>query len=684
MENICYYNKEYKCLKVFKYIALPVTIVNILIELKSKKLNIFQEIILKMCRCNQYENEKIKEVLNLDDRLINYIKNELESEGNIENKKITFKGEKILEDKITKIDKKEARLYYNNFTGEYLNFIDIKNEDYEIDKKIIRGNEIEIGTIGKPKKIKVFKVERGNKEIDKLEVNTFFRIRDKSLSFLKKKERNLSNNEKKENLKDIVKFEEINRKEFNYLLMHIDNEGNLYNPFDVKKEYYDNKLKKYLLKIKELKENLNDENNIKNKPSLREKDDNKKEIKNKIRQIIKLSSNKLEGKNELLELLKEFYFLDEIEDKKTYVSNIYKSFVAVLKEYYKELQNNNIFLESYNYEGFKNKLERLMINEFKLEFRNSYLKVNEKRMENSINSEVLMDLLVTILLLEQESSNRKLFDFAKRNSEFLEKLEKLKKLRDNIDHSGGGYENINQSDVLEYGELIIKFIEYIFNFDFLKIHTTQTNKNYEKNIREKSKKLLEINYNSIFESRFGNEILEIQYRYDMFKELKHKISKDMIMKKIGILLEKNLKELEEYVYKENIKLLSKKDKITIKDIKSKFFKNSFENLEIKKINKEFESLEENSFKTEKVERLFHFYKNGTLNTYVTVLLYSSLNNSNFLNKLLKELPEFFKECFLVSKYRGHNGKIDIDEDELNSLIENVYIIQEKYIKLKGE
>ena len=132
--NLYYSDEILEEYKEKKYFALPIKEVFIDLYIDRKKLNLYQEIILELYKCDCGNIEDIEEVLKLNgfhtenesnkerESLIKYIVDELKKLGYIKNDAITEAGNTILEENIDD-EKLLGSVFYNPFTQKYINFL---------------------------------------------------------------------------------------------------------------------------------------------------------------------------------------------------------------------------------------------------------------------------------------------------------------------------------------------------------------------------------------------------------------------------------------------------------------------------------------------------------------------------------------------------------------------------------
>ena len=230
--NLYYSNEILKGYKGKRYFALPIKEIFIDLYIDRKKLNLYQEIILELYKCDCGNIGDIEEVLKLNsfhtendnnkdrESLIKYIVDELKKLGYIKNNAITEEGNAILEENLDD-EKLLGSVFYNPFTQKYINFLLI-DELYKIngnEKNLYKievsekEEQIDFGTPGKPKKIEIeFLKEKDSLKIN-LTIDEFIEIISKELKILNSKleefyfnslDNNLAKSQKQEFLKEKI------------------------------------------------------------------------------------------------------------------------------------------------------------------------------------------------------------------------------------------------------------------------------------------------------------------------------------------------------------------------------------------------------------------------------------------------------------------------------------------------
>ena len=386
--NLYYSDEILEEYKEKKYFALPIKEVFIDLYIDRKKLNLYQEIILELYKCDCGNIEDIEEVLKLNgfhtenesnkerESLIKYIVDELKKLGYIKNDAITEAGNTILEENIDD-EKLLGSVFYNPFTQKYINFLLI-NDLYKLEDngknlnriKLTEEKEkiekINLGTPGKPKKIEIeFLKEKDSSKIN-LTIDEFIEIISKELKILNSKleefyfnslDNNLSKSQKQEflkekieDLKQIRKFKE-KTEEKSYVLISLDLEKNRVST-SFEPEVSDYRLREELKKELIIRDLIY--HNIDNDISEEEKIKTRKNYNNKEKEIIKDSNNQLSKLPNLVKKLANLSGLKEgIKNYKENIKIIYESFGEVLL----------YLLEDINLSKIKNKkmeLERIL------------------------------------------------------------------------------------------------------------------------------------------------------------------------------------------------------------------------------------------------------------------------------------------------------------------------------------
>ncbi|MGL4402818.1 MAG: hypothetical protein ACRCTS_03705 [Fusobacteriaceae bacterium] len=698
MENILYFNKKTSFRNKSEtgrfYLGIPVVKKDILIYLEEKKLNIFQEIILKLCYKGKKTLEELNDVLKLQDmELIEYIRSELVKlkylNGDYD---LTPEGEEALKSEVQEIDIKRGTIYYNLYTGDYLPGIHIENEKFEeIETEYKHKDEkkINFGTVGDPnfQRVEFQKVNFPPKE---LEINDFFEIVKIELEFLRiENDKSLYVKERIENLENICKIkqgEEVTGHILYCLSWDEENKKiSLETPF--KKEGLEEELTQKLLKENKIRKKITEEYELITSLDKAEQKIEKEENKKQIEYVENKSGGIFKKRPNLIRALSEICFdlVPKKEDSSKFVDSLYKTLTEILAYHIDNLDiKNNLKISNIEYEEILKKKFKLKKDSSEYNSLRKKLDVQKlkKGLTNNINKD-LYSLLGYSMIAEDGSDEEKIFKYTKERKDFFELVGLLIKLRNSKDHHSGQDETENESIDLymELREFVLETVKKLsgVNLD-LKDRIERDHEKYSK-IRESSfEKLKNLEFKGIDYFKYEKELLDIETSFQMFNQLGSITYKYQILKKIGILVEKNLKELGQYIRKDSIvELQDMKDSyIKFEEIAKHFFpereSDNFCSEEIKKLKKYQFTLNKN-----KVENLFRRFEMGTLNNYTAALLYSSKKASPVLSKLIKELPEFFEFPFVISNYRGHNGETDFSDEKLKEIIYFTYKLQIKYI-----
>ena len=727
--NLYYSNEILKGYKGKRYFALPIKEIFIDLYIDRKKLNLYQEIILELYKCDCGNIGDIEEVLKLNsfhtendnnkdrESLIKYIVDELKKLGYIKNNAITEEGNAILEENLDD-EKLLGSVFYNPFTQKYINFLLI-DELYKIngnEKNLYKievsekEEQIDFGTPGKPKKIEIeFLKEKDSLKIN-LTIDEFIEIISKELKILNSKleefyfnslDNNLAKSQKQEflkekieDLKQIRKFKE-KTEEKSYVLISLDLEKNrVSTSFDP--EISDYRLREELKKEPVIRNLIY--HNIDNDISEEEKIKIRINYGNKEEEIIKDSNNKLEKLPILVRNLSNLHGLEE--DKKNYKENIkiiYESFGEVLL----------YLLEDINLSKIRNKkmeLERILrnCNNYSDNLIDSYLNFDEK-LNHIKDNKKLKDVICHLIIAEEGKEKKKFQNYLRKDSNFLEFLKKLIDKRNVFSHSEE--DNIINTDEEKFGydfeleakKKLYEFIEKILDFKFEEstINFITIDEVTENQIREISNKKINNEFSDVIISKVRNELLETRIFFEYYKSFKSQIYKALFMNRVAVLLEANMqfvrKSLDKVLEIEEIKNYCKRDKklekLYLDEIDSNFFKHNIEN---EWINKEFNKIKDVYILVKKVEGARQNFSIGTLNNNAVTLL--ALKNKNrILQELINNCLDFFKLVFIVSNLRGHNGNFylknkddDMEEiEEVESFLKTVYEVEKKVLKFIG-
>nr|WP_314387843.1 hypothetical protein [uncultured Fusobacterium sp.] len=727
--NLYYSNEILKGYKGKKYFALPIKEIFIDLYIDRKKLNLYQEIILELYKCDCGNIGDIEEVLKLNsfhaendnnkdrESLIKYIVDELKKLGYIKNNAITEEGNAILEENLDD-EKLLGSVFYNPFTQKYINFLLI-DELYKIngnEKNLYKievaekEEQIDFGTPGKPKKIEIeFLKEKDSSKIN-LTIDEFIEIISKELKILNSKleefyfnslDNNLAKSQKQEflkekieDLKQIRKFKE-KTEEKSYVLISLDLEKNRVST-SFEPEISDYRLREELKKEPVIRNLIY--HNIDNDISEEEKIKIRINYNNKEEEIIKDSNNQLSKLPNLVKKLANLSGLKEgIKNYKENIKIIYESFGEVLL----------YLLEDINLSKIKNKkmeLERILrnCNNYSDKLIDSYLNFDEK-LNHIKDNKKLKDLICHLIIAEEGKEKKKFQNYLRKDSNFLEFLKKLIDKRNVFSHSEE--DNIINTDEekfeydfeLEAKKKLYEFIEKIFDFKFEEstINFITIDEVTENQIREISNKKINNEFSDVIISKVRNELLETRIFFEYYKSFKSQIYKALFMNRVAVLLEANMqlvrKSLDKVLEIEEIKNYCKRDKklekLYLDEIDSNFFKYNIEN---EWINKEFNKIKDVYILVKKVEGARQNFSIGTLNNNAVTLL--ALKNKNrILQELINNCLDFFKLVFIISNLRGHNGNFylknkddNVEEiEEVESFLKTVYEVEKKVLKFIG-
>lgn len=727
--NLYYSNEILKGYKGKMYFALPIKEIFIDLYIDRKKLNLYQEIILELYKCDCGNIGDIEEVLKLNsfhtendnnkdrESLIKYIVDELKKLGYIKNNAITEEGNAILEENLDD-EKLLGSVFYNPFTQKYINFLLI-DELYKIngnEKNLYKievaekEEQIDFGTPGKPKKIEIeFLKEKDSSKIN-LTIDEFIEIISKELKILNSKleefyfnslDNNLAKSQKQEflkekieDLKQIRKFKE-KTEEKSYVLISLDLEKNRVST-SFEPEVSDYRLREELKKEPVIRNLIY--HNIDNDISEEEKIKIRINYNNKEKEIIKDSNNQLSKLPNLVKKLANLSGLKEgIKNYKENIKIIYESFGEVLL----------YLLEDINLSKIKNKkmeLERILrnCNNYSDNLIDSYLNFDEK-LNHIKDNKKLKDLICHLIIAEEGKEKKKFQNYLKKDSNFLEFLKKLIDKRNVFSHSEE--DNIINTDEekfeydfeLEAKKKLYEFIEKIFDFKFEEstINFITIDEVTENQIREISNKKINNEFSDVIISKVRNELLETRIFFEYYKSFKNQIYKALFMNRVAVLLEANMqlvrKSLDKVLEIEEIKNYCKRDKklekLYLDEIDFNFFKYNIEN---EWINKEFNKIKDVYILVKKVEGARQNFSIGTLNNNAVTLL--ALKNKNrILQELINNCLDFFKLVFIISNLRGHNGNFylknkddNVEEiEEVESFLKTVYEVEKKVLKFIG-
>ena len=727
--NLYYSNEILKGYKGKMYFALPIKEIFIDLYIDRKKLNLYQEIILELYKCDCGNIGDIEEVLKLNsfhtendnnkdrESLIKYIVDELKKLGYIKNNAITEEGNAILEENLDD-EKLLGSVFYNPFTQKYINFLLI-DELYKFngnEKNLYKievaekEEQIDFGTPGKPKKIEIeFLKEKDSSKIN-LTIDEFIEIISKELKILNSKleefyfnslDNNLAKSQKQEflkekieDLKQIRKFKE-KTEEKSYVLISLDLEKNRVST-SFEPEVSDYRLREELKKEPVIRNLIY--HNIDNDISEEEKIKIRINYNNKEKEIIKDSNNQLSKLPNLVKKLANLSGLKEgIKNYKENIKIIYESFGEVLL----------YLLEDINLSKIKNKkmeLERILrnCNNYSDNLIYSYLNFDEK-LNHIKDNKKLKDLICHLIIAEEGKEKKKFQNYLRKDSNFLEFLKKLIDKRNVFSHSeedsiiNTDEEKFEYDFELEAKKKLYEFIEKIFDFKFEEstINFITIDEVTENQIREISNKKINNEFSDVIISKVRNELLETRIFFEYYKSFKSQIYKALFMNRVAVLLEANMqlvrKSLDKVLEIEEIKNYCKRDKklekLYLDEIDSNFFKYNIEN---EWINKEFNKIKDVYILVKKVEGARQNFSIGTLNNNAVTLL--ALKNKNrILQELINNCLDFFKLVFIVSNLRGHNGNFylknkddNVEEiEEVESFLKTVYEVEKKVLKFIG-
>ena len=727
--NLYYSNEILKGYKGKKYFALPIKEIFIDLYIDRKKLNLYQEIILELYKCDCGNIEDIEEVLKLNgfhtenesnkerESLIKYIVDELKKLGYIKNDAITEAGNAILEENIDD-EKLLGSVFYNPFTQKYINFLLI-DELYKIngnEKNLYKievaekKEQIDFGTPGSPKKIKVKFLKERDHSKKILDIDEFIGIISRELrqlnSELEEFRDSGSNNnlaksqkqnfleEKKEYLNKIRKFKEKLEKSV-YVLISLDLEKNRVST-SFEPEISDYRLREELKKESEIRDLI--DHNIDNDISEEEKIKIRINYNNKEEEIIKDSNNQLSKLSNLVKKLANLSGLKEgIKNYKENIKIIYESFGEVLL----------YLLEDINLSKIKNKkmeLERILrgCNNYSDKLIYSYLNFDEK-LNHIKDNKKLKDLICHLIIAEEEKGEKKFQNYLRKDPNFLEFLKNLIDKRNVSSHSeedsiiNTDEEKFEYNFELEAKKKLYEFIEKIFNFKFEEstINFITIDEVTENQIRKISNKKINNEFSDVIISKVKNELLETRMYFEYYKNFKNQVYKALFINRVAVLLEANMqlvrKSLDKVLEIEEIKNYCKRDKklekLYLDEIDSNFFKYNIEN---EWINKEFNKIKDVYILVKKVEGARQNFSIGTLNNNAVTLL--ALKNKNrILQELINNCLDFFKLVFIISNLRGHNGNFylknkddNVEEiEEVESFLKTVYEVEKKVLKFIG-
>ena len=703
MESISLYYSEdlIKKNRDAVWIGIPIEEIKMDFYLKGEKINLYQEVILRLFKCGYNDKKSIEEVLKFggisegqENNLIDYILKELEGLNYIKNGEITECGKDALLDidVVNKEDKILGSVFYNIVSQEYENYIEtnIPNlykrksiekrqvEEYEMREKI------NFGTPGNPLKIEIAFLEKEKtSKINNFSIEDLIKIKREELRSLNDELVEDNFKEKIEFLQDLRKYIKKDSK-LSYLLVCINSEGNVLNSFC--KNKYDRGLKIELEKIPKLKNKFKEKLEEKYDVGKEKKNEIKKELEEREKAIIEESGGKLEDSFKLVQKLSLLFYEEENNPEERYKKNIpriYESFAEVFKYLLKEYSKNKILKKSRNIElALKNIFkDKYPLEEDVVYF---YISKSDSNMEDFIlESEKLINLFMYIIYLENREGNEKLERYLKENLEFFYFIKRLILERDSFNHSKENQQYQDEEIDFEFEsegkKVLVEFIENIFEFKFnASLNTRTIESNLVENIKKQCEKEIEVEFagvdNLLLFKKLVNSLECFKY-YENFKNLEDK--KDLIMS-LGRLLEATLKMLRNKIDGKHLEIFDLEEErepvLKLSEVDEKFFNKSEKTTNIDSI---FEEIKlKIGVRKKKIVKIALSFKKGTLNTYALALLYSK---GNFLIKeVLEKCPEFFKAIFVVSDLRGHSGKkfLEKTDEEIEKDIKKV----EKFLK----
>lgn len=690
--NLYYSKKLIKNNKDDIWIGVPVEEISMDFFLNREKVNLYQEIILRLFKCGYNDKKSIEEVLKFDgiskgiegeeNNLIEYILKELETLGYILNGDITEKGNDVLLDIniVNKEDKILGSVFYNIISQEYENYIeaDIKtlNGEVLVNKREISkekmGKKINFGTTGKPLEIEIDFLKRKTKsKIDSFSIENLIKIKREELRSLNNELEENNSKEKIEFLQDLRKYVKKDSK-VSYLLVVINSNG------DVLTSFYPNKndrgLRLELEKISHLKDIFKEKIEEKYDIDKCKKREIKKELKDKEQAILEESGNKLEESLKLVQKLSLLYYDEDNNLEERYKRNIpliYESFAEVFNYLLRKYSANSSLIKNRNIElSLKNIFkEKFPLDEELTYFYTSNIETNISQF--ILESEKLLDLFRYTIYLENRKGEEKLERYLNKNLEFFSYIKKLITERNRFNHSGENQEYQDEDVDFEFEsegkKMLIDFIETIFGFKFnTSLNTQPVDENITKNIKKLCEKEIEIEFAGIDNLLLLKKLINLLEYFSYYKNFKSLVYKKEVIMSVGRLLEATLKVLRGKIEGKNLELLelgeSSSHSIKLSEVDEKFFNDSKKNNEIDYLFEEIKT--KVGVQKTKIKRTALSFKKGTLNTYALALIYSKGNP--LIKKILEKYPEFFKLVFVVSDLRGHSGKKFLEKTDENT------------------